>query len=333
VVRVPVIEDIMSEKVVVCGAGGFVGGNLVKFLMHKGYPDIRAVSFRPVDQWLFKSSEVENIQLDLRHYNACKIAVSGATWVYNLAAKVGGIGYIQKNKTECMLSSLINTHLLQAMAWGEVASVAGYFFASSACVYPTTSKAGDLIKENDLIMPSDGYGIEKFFSERLCASFSEEHNLPTRVARYHTVYGPGDDIKGREGKDHAPSALCRKVAKAKISGQHEINIWGDGEQTRDFLYVNDCVEATYRLMGSGCNSDPVNVGSPEIVTINQMVTMLEEIAGVRLTRFYSKAAPEGVRHRGSDNTRLKSILKWEPTTTLYEGLSATYRNVYDGMLK
>lgn len=323
----------MSEKVVVCGAGGFVGGKLVEFLMHKGYPDIRAVSFRPVDQWLFKSSEVENLQLDLRNPNACKIAVGGAKWVYNLAAKVGGIGYIQKNKTECMLSSLINTHLLQAIAWGEVCAASGYFFASSACVYPTTSAAGVLIKENDLILPSDGYGIEKYFSERMCASFSEEHNVPVRVARYHTVYGPGDDIKGREGKDHAPSALCRKVVQAKLSGQHEINIWGDGEQTRDFLYVDDCVEATYRLMGSGCDASPVNVGSPEVVTINQMVSMLEEIAGVNLTRFYSSQAPEGVRHRGSDNTRLKSILKWEPTTTLYEGLSATYRNIYDKMLK
>lgn len=321
----------MSDLVVVCGAGGFVGGKLVEFLLGKGYKEIRAVSFRPVEKWLKRFDGVENLQLDLRDRAACRRAVAGASWVYNLAAKVGGIDYIGKNKTECMLSSLINTHLLQEITFGENSWVKGYFFASSACIYGASRvEDGKVIplKETDQPVPSDGYGIEKLFSERMCANFLEEHNIPVRIGRFHTIYGPGDDIKGSEGKDHAPSALCRKVIQAKLSGRHEIAIWGDGEQTRDFLYVDDAVEGAYRLMGSGCNATPVNIGSPEIVTINQMVSMLEEIAGVNLTRFYSSNAPEGVRHRGSDNTKLKSILKWEPTTTLREGLSALYRDLW-----
>lgn len=326
-----------DDKIVVCGAGGFVGGKLVEFLLRRGHRDIRAVSFRPVDQWLKKFDGVENLSLDLREPRAARTAVSGAKWVYNLAAKVGGIDYIGKNKVECMLSSLINTNLLREIVWGEVCCPAGYFFASSACVYPgaKTDEAGNVIpiKETDLLVPSDGYGIEKLFSERLCAAFKQEHNVAAYVMRYHTVYGPGDDIKGREGKDHAPSALCRKIAQAKLHGPKEVTIWGDGEQTRDLLYVEDCVEGTYRLMGSGHDATPVNLGSPEIVTINQMVTMLEEIAGVKVARFYNKDAPMGVRHRGSDNTELKRILRWEPTTRLYDGLAATYRDIYDKMLR
>lgn len=327
-----------DEKIVVCGAGGFVGGHLVEYLSRKGYRDIRAVSFRPVEQWLKRVPGVENISLDLREPRACRIALAGAKWVYNLAAKVGGIDYIGKNKVDCMLSSLINTNLLRELTFGEVCVPAGYFFASSACVYPgaKTDAAGNVIpvKETDLLAPSDGYGIEKLFSERMCAAFHAEHRVPAKVLRYHTVYGPGDDIKGREGKDHAPSALCRKIAQAKLHGPREVCIWGDGEQTRDLLYVDDCVEGTHRLMGSGHNDPtPINLGSPEIVTINQMVTMLEDIAGVKVTRFYNKDAPMGVRHRGSDNTELKRILRWEPMTRLYDGLAATYRDIYDKMLR
>ncbi len=327
-----------DEKIVVCGAGGFVGGKLVEFLSRRGYKDIRAVSFRPVDQWLKQIPGVENLSLDLRDTRACRIALGGAKWVYNLAAKVGGIHYIAKNKVDCMLSSLINTNLLRELTFGEVCCPAGYFFASSACVYPGAKldEQGKVIpvKETDLLAPSDGYGIEKLFSERMCSAFHAEYNVPAKVMRYHTVYGPGDDIKGREDRDHAPSALCRKIAQAKLSGPKEVTIWGDGEQTRDLLFVDDCVEGTYRLMGSGHNdATPINLGSPEIVSINQMVTMLEEIAGVKVERFYNKNAPEGVKHRGSDNTELKRILKWEPTTTVYEGLAATYRDIYDKMLR
>jgi GDP-D-mannose 3',5'-epimerase len=254
----------MSEKIVVCGAGGFVGGRLVKRLWDEGHRDIRAVSSRPADQWLYANPQVDNRMCDLRDSREAANAIADCRWVYNLAAKVGGIGYIQKNLTECYLSSMINMNLLRAASRQDTA---GYFFASSACIYG----------EGGVIRPTQGYAEEKLFSESVCQAFAEEKNIPIRIARYQNIYGEGDDTKGAEHRDHAPAALCRKIVDAKLSGLNEINIWGDGEQVRNFIHVDDVVEGTIRIMGSGCGSTPINLGSTEAVTINEMVTMLEEI--------------------------------------------------------
>lgn len=314
----------MNDKILVCGAGGFVGGKLVEYLVRNGYKNIRAVSSRPVSRWLRCFGEAENVQADLRDPAQCERVTADARWIYNLAAKVGGIHYIGGNKADCFLSALINMNLLRAIT-GK--SVAGYFFASSACVYGDAPK-GEPIHEDVPLVPSPGYGEEKIFSEKVCQALAHEHQIPVRIARYHTVYGPGDDIKGAEGRDHAQSALCRKVIKAKVDGPLEINIWGDGEQTRSFLFIDDCVEGTVRLMHSGANADPVNMANSEVATVNDMVTMLEDIAAVKLTRFYQPGSPTGVQHRRSDNSRIREKLQWEPMTPLKEGLRKLYNDLF-----
>lgn len=314
----------MNEKIVVCGAGGYIGGRLVKFLVEKGYYNIRAVSFRPVSEWLYMSRVPENVQLDLRHRNSCEIALEGAQIVYNLAARVGGIGYIETHKTEGMLSSLINTHLLLA---ASKIKLIRYFFASSSCVYHS-GNPGPIFKEADAYPanPQDGYGWEKLFSERMCANFAEEYQIPVSVARFHGIYGPGD-IRP-VGRDHAIAALCLKVIEAKLSGRNEINIWGDGSQTRSFLYIDDCIEGVYRLVNDGV-SGPVNLANSEIVSVDGIVNMLEEISGTKLIRFYNKTAPCGQQHKCSDNTLLRKSLAWEPMTPIRIGLERTYRDFWD----
>lgn len=322
-------------KALVCGAGGFIGSKMVECLLDNGYT-VRAVSFRPVEQWVKKfDSRVECLVADLRNTAYSRNAVHGGVdLVYNFAAKVGGVGFIGgATKVDCLLSSLINTNLLRASVdFG----VSRYFFASSSCVYPSSRVGLDGVAiplhEDGLLAPSGGYGVEKLFSEQMCAAFAEERKLSVCVARYAGVYGPGDDLKGAENKDHAPAALCRKVIQAKLSGVHEINVWGDGGQTRNFLYIDDCVEGTYRLMCSK-EQGPVNLGSREVVTVNDMISMLEKIAGVKLNRFYNREAPEGVRHRAMDNGKLWEAIGWEPSTKLWDGLDALYRDLYDQALK
>src|SRR5438874_12187222 len=320
------------EKIVVCGAGGFIGGHLVAELLRQGKQNLRAVDLKPFDEWFQKFPGVENLQLDLRAKESCEQALRDAAIVYNLAADMGGMGFIENNRALCMLSVLINTHLLMA---ARQFGVERFFYASSACVYAAdkqvSAKAVPL-KEGDAYpaMPEDGYGWEKLFSERMCRHFREDFGLQTRVARYHNVYGPHGTYTG--GREKAPAAICRKVIEAKLSGAHEIEIWGDGHQTRSFMWIDDCVKGTQMIMDSDF-VEPLNLGSSELVSINQLADIVEGIAGVKLKRIYNLKAPKGVNGRNSDNALIQKIYNWEPATKLSDGLERTYRWIYDQMTK
>jgi nucleoside-diphosphate-sugar epimerase len=311
----------------VTGAGGFIGGHLVKDLLAKG-ESVRAVDIKPLSEWHQVWGDADNRTGDLREPDACSDSVAGAARVYNLASDMGGMGFIETHKAACMLSVLINTNLLRAAAAGDVER---YFYGSSACVYAAehqTSADVKPLREEDAYpaMPEDGYGWEKLFSERMCRHFTEDFGLDTRVARYHNVYGPHGTFDG--GREKAPAAICRKVAEAELSGRHEIEIWGDGKQTRSFTYIDDCVFGTVAIMDSGL-AEPVNLGSAELVTIDDLVAIVEEIAGIALERRYKADAPTGVRGRNSDNTKLIEAIGWEPSTSLRSGLEVTYRWVRD----
>ena len=322
----------MSDSyTVVAGAGGFIGGHLVRNLLEEGVHRVRAVDCRPVSDWYQAFDAAENVQLDLRRADACEEAVRNSRDVYNLAADMGGMGFIENNKTLCMLSVLISTHLLDA---ARKSGVQRYFYASSACVYPIgrqTSAEVVPLKESDAYpaMPEDGYGWEKLFSERLCRHFQEDFGLRTRVARYHNVYGPYGTYKG--GREKAPAAICRKVVEAKLSGAYAVEIWGDGEQTRSFTYIDDCIHGTRAIMDSRVD-EPLNLGSSELVTINQLVDIVERIAGFRVRRRYKLDAPLGVRGRNSDNGMIRRKLGWEPCTPLEVGMEQTFRWIYDQMV-
>ena len=318
-------------EIVVCGAGGFIGGHLVADLRNKGVAGIRAVDQKPLNEWYQRFDDVENLVLDLQGRDACETALAGGVReIYNLAADMGGMGFIEHNKALCMLSVLINTHLLMA---ARAAGVEKFFFASSACVYAAdkqTSPDVTALKEEDAYpaMPEDGYGWEKLFSERMCRHFTEDFGLTTCVARYHNVYGPHGTYDG--GREKAPAAICRKVIAAKLSGAQEIEIWGDGEQTRSFMYIDDCLVGT-RTMMDRLIPGPLNVGSNELVSINRLVDLVEEIAEVKLKRNYNLAAPKGVNGRNSDNTQIREVMGWEPSISLRDGLEKTYRWIYDQM--
>jgi nucleoside-diphosphate-sugar epimerase len=315
--------------IVVCGAGGFIGGHLVAELRHLSVDVLRAVDLKPVDEWYQRFDDVENLTLDLQDRAACERAVaSGVREVYNLASNMGGIGFIEHNKALCMLSVLINTHLLMASR-----GVQKYLFASSACVYAADKQTDPnvtALKEEDAYpaSPEDGYGWEKLFSERMCRHFREDFGLHTCIARYHNVYGPHGTFDG--GREKAPAAICRKVISAKLSGKNEIEIWGDGHQTRSFIYIDDCIKGT-RLMVERDIPGPLNIGSDELVSINQLVDIVEEIAGVKLKRRYNLRAPKGVNGRNSDNTRIQEIMRWQPSISLRDGMEKTYRWIYDKM--
>lgn len=316
----------MAEVVVVAGGGGFIGGHLVGRLLDEGFA-VRAADSKPVSDWYQAHAAAENLELDLSRAEDCATAVAGASQVYNLAADMGGMGFIENNKALCMLSVLINTHLLQA----ALHHVERFFFSSSACVYAADKQIDPNnpgLKESDAYpaMPEDGYGWEKLFSERMCRHFQEDFGLATRVARYHNVYGPEGTWTG--GREKAPAAICRKIAEAKQSGHHEIEIWGDGHQTRSFMYIDDCVFGTRGILGSDI-LEPINLGSSEMVTINELVTIVEEIAGVTCRRSYDLSAPKGVNGRNSDNTMILARLGWEPSTSLRAGMEKTYAWVYD----
>lgn len=317
---------VQAQGAVVCGAGGFIGGHLVKGLMRQGIPVLRAVDIKPLDQWFQRTAGVENLSIDLKELQNCRAAVEGATHVYQLAAEMGGMGFIQNNKLLCMLNVLTSTNMLFA---AQQAGVKRFFYASSACVYNAEKQATPnvtALKESDAYpaMPEDGYGWEKLFSERMCRHFAEESGMVCRVARYHNVYGPHGEWTG--GREKAPAAICRKVIETKNSGNHEINIWGDGRQTRSFMFIDDCIEGTLRIMYSHI-SEPVNLGSSELVTINRLVDIAEEIADIRLKRTYDLNAPKGVNGRNSDNTLILNHLGWEPSIRLRDGLEKTYRSI------
>jgi nucleoside-diphosphate-sugar epimerase len=314
---------VSSHKVVVLGGGGFIGGHLVNQLLHGGVDVIRTVDIKPHNEWYQVHPAVENVTADLKDLQACKRAVKGADLVFNLAADMGGMGFIENNKALCMLSVLINTHALMA---AKEADVKRFFFASSACVYNGEKQTNPnvvALKESDAYpaLAEDGYGWEKLFSERMCRHYEEDFGLQTRVARFHNVYGPDGTWTG--GREKAPAAICRKVIEAKISGKHEIEIWGNGEQTRSFMYVDDCVKGSRMIMESDIH-EPINLGSSELVSINRLVDIAESFAGIKLERKYNLNAPRGVNGRNSDNTLILERLGWEPSTRLVDGLKKTY---------
>ncbi len=320
------------SKILVCGAGGFIGGHLVADLRRQGYTDLRAVDQKPPGDWYQRFDDVENLQLDLSRLEACEQAVAGAEEVYNLAADMGGMGFIELNKCLCMLTVLINTHLLMA---ARKFGARRYFYSSSACVYNADKQRDPnvtALKEADAYpaLAEDGYGWEKLFSERMCRHFREDFGIQTRVARYHNVYGPHGTYDG--GREKAPAAICRKVITAKLTGRHDIEIWGSGEQTRSFMFIDDCLKGTQMLLRSDF-AEPINIGSNELVSINQLVDIVEEIAGIQLKRRYNLGAPKGVNGRNSDNTLIKQVFGWEPSTKLRDGMEKTYAWIYDEMAK
>jgi nucleoside-diphosphate-sugar epimerase len=312
-----------SDLVLVAGGGGFIGGHLVGALRARGYRRIRSVDVKPLGEWYQVFDDVENRVLDLSDRESCRAACAGVRTVYNLAADMGGMGFIENNKALCMLSVLVNTHLLLE---SRAAGVEDFFFSSSACVYNAEKQRSPQViplKEEDAYpaLPEDGYGWEKLFSERMCRHFREDFGLRTHVARFHNVYGPFGTWDG--GREKAPAAVCRKVIEAIDSGSNQIEIWGDGTQTRSFMYIDDCVDGIFRICDAGL-TEPINLGSSELVTINQLVDIVEDIAGAKLERRYKLDAPKGVNGRNSDNTRIRKELGWEPSLSLRTGMARTF---------
>jgi nucleoside-diphosphate-sugar epimerase len=311
--------------IVITGAGGFIGGHLVKYFRDRGFTRIRAVDKKPLVEWYQRIPDVENLCLDCSQEGDCEIVCRGATEVYNLAADMGGMGFIERFRVECLRSILINTHMIEA---AYQAGAARYFFSSSACVYNTTLQQDPDVRaltETDAYpaMAERGYGWEKLISEMFCQEYWAERQLKTFVARFHNVYGPYGTWDG--GREKAPAAICRKVAEAVENGTGRIEIWGNGAQRRSFMYIDDCVEGISRIMHSDdLIATPINLGSSELVSIDELVGKTERIAGVELTRYYDREAPRGVAGRNSDNTFIKEVLNWEPDTTLDNGLRHTY---------
>ena len=314
-------------KYLVCGAGGFIGGHLVKNLMDEGN-EVICADIKPLEFWFQIYDQNENHSLDLKSYDNCLKVTNNVDYIYNMACNMGGMGFIENNKAECMLSVLINTNLLRACL---VNNVKRYFYSSSACVYNGSKQKETFVpglKEEDAYPaePEDGYGWEKLFSERMCRHFTEDFGLETRVVRYHNVYGPLGTYDG--GREKAPAAICRKIAEAKLNNKKEIEVWGDGEQTRSFMYISDCVEGTKKIFNSNLK-EPYNVGSDEQVSINQMIDMIEDIADFQVKRNYLLDKPKGVRGRSSDNTKIIKDLSWSPSINLKEGLRHTYSWILD----
>jgi nucleoside-diphosphate-sugar epimerase len=321
-----------DDLVVVTGGGGFIGGHLVADLVEHGYKRVRSVDIKPIEDWYQVVPGVENQVADLREKDACQRAAKKARYIFNLAADMGGMGFIETHRAECMLSVLINTNMLVA---ARDCKADRFFYSSSACVYAADKQtSADVVplKEEDAYpaMPEDGYGWEKLFSERMCRHFQEDFGLQARVARYHNVYGSHGTYDG--GREKAPAAICRKVITALMTDGKEIEIWGDGEQTRSFMYIDDCLYGSKAIMASDI-TEPLNLGSDELVTINQLVDIVEKIASVKLKRRYKLDAPKGVRGRNSDNALIKQKLGWAPSIALADGMEKTYRWIYDEMSK
>ena len=321
-----------KELVLVAGAGGFIGGWLVKHLLEKTNFAVRAVDKKPRSEWYQVFDQAENLSLDLSKIENCITVTKNTKNVYNLAADMGGMGFIENNKALCMLSVLINTHLLMG---ADQNNVENYFFASSACVYNQSLQSqienfGLIESDAYPADPEDGYGWEKLFSERMTRHFQEDFGISARVARFHNVYGPLGTWDG--GREKAPAAICRKLAHAKISGIKEIEIWGDGNQTRSFTYIDDTILGIQKLMASDF-TEPINLGSDRLISVNEMVSIVEQIAGIRVERRYNLDAPLGVRGRNSDNSLIKRKLGWAPSIELEKGLEKTYAWIYDQVLQ
>jgi nucleoside-diphosphate-sugar epimerase len=325
------LTHVRNANVLVCGAGGFIGGHLVNKLFAEGAASVRAVDIKPFDEWYQKNPAADNRVLDLQLRESCLEAAEGIDGVFQLAADMGGMGFIENNKALCMLSVLVSTHMLVA---ARATGVKRFFYSSSACVY-NGDKQKDYevvaLKEEDAYpaLPEDGYGWEKLFTERMCRHFREDYGLATRVARFHNVYGPLGTWTG--GREKAPAAISRKVLEAKHSGKHEIEIWGDGHQTRSFMYIDDCTKGIVDIYESDI-LEPINLGSSELVTINQLVDIAEDIAGVKLHRNYNLSAPKGVNGRNSDNTLIEKLLGWEPSIRLHDGMEKTLSWIEQQML-
>jgi GDP-D-mannose 3',5'-epimerase len=317
----------MKSTYLVCGAGGFIGGHLVKSLMDDGHRVICA-DIKPLHNWFQIFDVNKNFSLDLKDYENCLKVTRKVDYIYNMACNMGGMGFIENNKAECMLSVLINTNLLRASLKNKVSK---YFFSSSACVYNSGKQLKSFIpglKEEDAYPadPEDGYGWEKLFSERMCRHFSEDFGLQTRVVRYHNVYGPMGTYDG--GREKAPAALCRKIIKAKLDGSNTIEVWGDGNQTRSFMFIDDCILGTKKIFD--CNSfDVFNLGSNEQVSINQLIDIIESFTNTKVKRKYLLDKPKGVRGRSSDNTKILEKLNWSPKISLKEGLKKTYNWIFN----
>ena len=310
------------KNYLVVGAGGFIAGHLVNRLLIEG-SKVKALDIKPLEFWFQKSDKSQNFSMDMSDYANCERMTENVDYVLNLACNMGGIGFIENNKAECMLSVLINTHLLKACLKNKVKK---YFFSSSACAYNTNLQKDPNIeglKEEDAYpaMPEDGYGWEKLFSERMCRHFTEDFKLETRVARFHNIYGPFGTFDG--GREKAPAALCRKVIEAKINNKKTIEVWGDGNQTRSFLYIDDCVDAILKLFHSNFK-DPINIGSEEKVSINQLIDIIENIANIKLKREYQLDKPKGVNGRSSNNDLIKKVLNWNYNYSLKDGIEKTY---------
>lgn len=320
-----------QSKILVAGGGGFIGGHLIKSLLDQGYTNLRSVDLKPIEKWYQSFEQVENVVADLKDVENCKGACEDASHVYNLACDMGGMGFIENNKALCMISVLINTHLLIA---AMEAGVKRYFYASSACVYNAEKQVDEdvvALKETDAYpaMPEDGYGWEKLFSERMCRHFTEDFGFVTRIARFHNVYGPKGTWDG--GREKAPAAMCRKVIHAETSGDHTLQIWGDGKQTRSFMYIDDCLKGIDMIMYSDIDQ-PINLGSNELVTINELASIVENISGIKLNRNYKLDAPKGVNGRNSDNELILKLLGWAPSIKLADGMKLTYNWIKEEFL-
>ena len=317
----------MKKKYLICGAGGFIGGHVTKELLSLGH-EITCVDIKPLDLWFQCHNDAKNVSLDLKLLNNCEKITLGQDYVINMACNMGGIGFNEWNKAECMISVLINTHLLMACAKNKVKK---YFFSSSACAYnKDLQQKGfiDGLKESDAYPanPEDGYGWEKLFSERMCRHFFEDFGIDTKVARYHNIFGPQGTYDG--GREKSPAALCRKIALAKINRTNDIEVWGDGNQTRSYLFIEDCVEATLKFFDSKFQG-PINIGSEEQVSINQMIEIIENIANYKVNKIYNTDMPVGVKGRSSNNQKIIEELNWRPNYTLTQGLEKTYHWIED----
>ncbi len=314
--------------ILITGAGGFIGGFLCDYF-RKRNTSVKAVDIKPLEEWYQVHNDCENIQMDLKNYENCFSAIDGVKQVYNLACDMGGMGFIENNKALCMFSVLINTNLLLSIKnYNEKNKnkIDRYFYSSSACVYNATKQNSTdsvALKEEDAYpaLPEDGYGWEKLFSERMCQNFMQDFGLECRVARFHNVYGPLGTYDG--GREKAPAAICRKIIHSKMNKTKSIEVWGDGKQTRSFMYIDDCIEGIIKIMESEIR-EPINLGSDELVSINQLIDLVQNIANYNVNRDYNLNAPKGVRGRNSDNTKIFKELSWSPSIPLSEGLKLTY---------